>query len=91
MSCPPLPSSEYGQNSQDYTNKIRAVQMLYIKGHTNLPTFDFCLFLSYVQLPLLIVILFTAHSDSLEQMKETLYFNSIENIKRVCNKRVKIC
>jgi hypothetical protein len=73
-------------------NKIRALQMLYgyFKEHTNLPTVDICLFLSYAQLLVLIVILFTAHPGFLEQMKETLYFNSMENIKSVCTKPVKI-
>jgi len=69
--CPTLlyllpPSSEYGQNSQDYMNKMRELQMPYIKEHKNLPTVDFCLFLSYVQLPLLIITLFNAHPDCLE-------------------------
>jgi len=63
---PPLPSSEYGQNSQDYMNKIRELQILYIKEHKNLPSVVFCLFLSYVQVPVLIVILFNAHPDCLE-------------------------
>jgi hypothetical protein len=63
---PSLPFSEYGQNSQDYMNKIRALQLLYIKEHIHLSLADFCLFLSYVQLPVLIVTLFTAKPDCLE-------------------------